>query len=169
VNYGDGTQGAKDAREKSASRRRAQQRAREAAGSYQRPTLDEVDRFHTALLTPLGGPMPKELPEADPVPAGRLYTKAYLFSQFNSEVGPGGYPCVGFNQPLLWYSISLDPPPGHPWAGKDWDSMSEIFAADFDRIKRAGSNRLELYAAQGRRRSPPTLLGRSCSPRLWRR
>jgi hypothetical protein len=89
--------------------------------------------------------MLKELPEADPVPTG-LYSKAYLFSQFNSEVGPGGYPCVGFNQPLLWYSISLDPPPGHPWAGKDWDSMSEIFAADFDRVKRADSNRLELYA-----------------------
>jgi hypothetical protein len=65
VNYGDGSQAAKEAREKSASRRREPQRAREAAGTYQRPTLDDADRFHTALLTPLGGPMLKDLPEAD--------------------------------------------------------------------------------------------------------
>ena len=133
-----------DAREKSASRRREQQRAREEAGTYQRPTLGDADRFHTALLTPLGGPVLKELPEADAVPAG-LYSKAYLSSQFNSEVGPGGYPCVGFNQPLLWYPINMDPPAGHSWACRDWDSMSAIFIADFDRIQRADTNRLELY------------------------
>ena len=102
--------------------------------------------------------MLKDLPEADAVPAG-LYSKAHLASQFNSEVGPGGYPCVGFNQPLLWYPINLDPPSGHPWAGSDWDSMLAIFAADFDRIQRADSNRFELYARRGERRSPPTLLG----------
>jgi hypothetical protein len=33
----------------------------------------------------------------------------------------------------------MDPPSGHPWAGRDWDSMSAIFAADFDRIQRAGT------------------------------
>jgi hypothetical protein len=76
--------------------------------------------------------MLKDLPEADAVPTG-FYSKAYLSSQFNSEVDPGGYPCVGFNQPLLWYPISMDPPSGHPWAGPDWDSMSAIFAADYDR------------------------------------
>jgi hypothetical protein len=145
VNYGGGSQGAKDAREKSASRRREQQRARETARTYQRPTpLEEADRFHTALLTPLGAPMLKDLPEADPVPTG-LYSKAYLASQFNSEVGPGGYPCVGFNQPLLWYPINLDPPAGHAWACRHWDSMSAIFIVDFDRIQRADTNRLELY------------------------
>ena len=80
VNYGGGSQEAKDAREKSASRRREQQRARETARTYQRPTLEESDRFHTALLTPLGAPMPKDLPEADPVPTG-LHSKAHLASQ----------------------------------------------------------------------------------------
>ena len=68
--------------------------------------------------------MPKELPEADAVPAG-LYSKADLSSQFNSEVGPGGYPCEGFNQPLLWYPISMDPPPDHPWAGPDCDDVDD--------------------------------------------
>jgi hypothetical protein len=82
--------------------------------------------------------MLKDLPEADAVPTG-LYSKAYLFSQFNSEVGPGGYPCVGFNQPLLWYPISMEPPTGHPWAGPDWDNLSAIFAADFHRVQRAES------------------------------
>jgi hypothetical protein len=42
VNYGGGSQGAKDAREKSASRWREQQRARETAGTYQRPALEEA-------------------------------------------------------------------------------------------------------------------------------
>jgi hypothetical protein len=53
VNYGGGSQEAKDAREKAASRRREQQRVREAAVTYQRPTQEQADRFHTALLTPL--------------------------------------------------------------------------------------------------------------------
>ena len=53
---------------------------------------------------------------------------------------------MGFNQPLLWYPISMDPPPGHPWAGQDWDSLSSIFAADFERIQLVDSNRLNLYA-----------------------
>jgi hypothetical protein len=91
----------------------------------------------------------EQLPESDAVPAG-LYSKAYLSSQFNSEVGPGGCPCEGFNQPLLWYPVSMDPPPDHPWAGPDWDSLSSIFAADFERIQRADMNRLDLYAV-GRR------------------
>jgi hypothetical protein len=90
--------------------------------------MDNADQLHTALFTPLGKPMPKELPVADVVPTG-LYTAAYLSSQFNSEVGPGGDPCVGFNQPLLWYPISMEPPPDHPWAGQAWDSLSSIFAA----------------------------------------
>jgi hypothetical protein len=53
VNFGDGSQASKDAREKSARRRREQQRAREEAGTYQRPTLDNADQLHVALLTPL--------------------------------------------------------------------------------------------------------------------
>jgi hypothetical protein len=40
----------------------------------------------------------------------------------------------------------MEPPPDHPWAGQDWDNLSSIFAADFDRIQRADSNRLDLYA-----------------------
>jgi hypothetical protein len=54
---------------------------------------------------------------------------------------------VDFNQPLLWYRINLVPPSGHPWAGVDWDKMSAIFETDFDRIHRADTSRLELYAA----------------------
>jgi hypothetical protein len=100
--------------------------------------MDNAVQFHTALLTPLGRPMFKELPVADVVPTG-LYTAAYLSSQFNSEVGPGGYHCVGFNQPLLWDPISMEPPPDHPSAGQAWDSLSSIFATDFDRIQRADS------------------------------
>jgi hypothetical protein len=69
--------------------------------------------------------MLKDLPEAVAVPTG-LYSRAYLSSQFNSEVAPGGHPCVGFNQPLLWYPISMEPPTGHPWAGPDWDSLSAV-------------------------------------------
>ena len=53
---------------------------------------------------------------------------------------------MGFNQPLLWYKICLDPPPGHAWAGDDWDRMAEVFETDFDRVHRADSSRLVLYA-----------------------
>jgi hypothetical protein len=53
VNYGGGSQEAKDAREKAASRRREQQRAREqTAGTYQRPNIRQ-GVFHggcTALI-----------------------------------------------------------------------------------------------------------------------
>ena len=146
MNYGGGSQEAKEARERAATRRREQQQAKEAAETYQRPTPAQADLFHVALLTPLSQPMLRDLPEPDPVPAG-LYPKAYLLSQFNSEVGPGGYPCVDFNQPLLWYRINLIPPSGHPWAGDDWDKMAALFEADFDRIYRADTSRLELYAA----------------------
>jgi hypothetical protein len=57
---------------------------------------------------------------------------------------------VEFNQPLLWHGICLVPPPGHPWAGRDWDLMAEVFESDFDRINRADSSCLVLYA-EGRK------------------
>jgi hypothetical protein len=112
--------------------------------------------------------MLKELPEADAVPAG-LYSKAYLSSQFNSKVGPGGYPCEGFNQPLLWYPISMDPPPDHPWAGPDWDSLTlkvgtaaaggeqeEAALERFDRLAPRPSARCSsLPSAEGAPRSDP--------------
>ena len=91
VNYGGGSQEAKGAKEKSASRRREQQRVREEAGKYRRPTPEQADQFHVALLTPLSQAVLEEHLESDPVPVG-LYPKSYLLSQFNSEVGPGGYP-----------------------------------------------------------------------------
>jgi hypothetical protein len=40
----------------------------------------------------------------------------------------------------------MDPPLDHPWAGKHWNELASIFAADFDRILRADFNRLGLYA-----------------------
>jgi hypothetical protein len=79
VNFGDGPQASKDARERSARRRRGQERARGESGSYKAPTLDDADSFYTALLTPLGGPVLKDLPLPDAVPFD-LYTKACLAS-----------------------------------------------------------------------------------------
>jgi hypothetical protein len=77
------------------------------------------------------------------IPVGLyLYPKTYLVSQFNSEVGPGGYPCQGLNEPLIWYLPSVVLPPDSPWVGKKSiaGENNRIYIADCSRSEKANPN-----------------------------
>jgi hypothetical protein len=102
--------------------------------------------FHVAYMTPLGDAMLSRKAVSDEV-AADLYPTEYLSDNYNSEVGPGGFPPVGWNQPLLWQLPSLDPPSTHDWAGEEWQQLVPLLYSDFSRVQHGDNKRLRLFAA----------------------
>ena len=111
------------------------------------PSQEEVEMFHVAYMTPLGDAMLSRKSTSPEPPAG-LYPKEYLTDNYNSEVGPGGFPPAGWNQPLLWQLQSLDPPPEHAWAGAEWDQLSPLLYSDFSRVQHGDNKRLRMFVCR---------------------